>query len=205
MSETPTIFTIGHSTQTFDDFLALLRLHSVTAVADVRSAPYSRYAPQFNRESLGTALEVDQIKYVFLGKELGARSDDPDCYVDGRVQYSRLAETPEFHLGIDRLIKGAGKERISIMCTEKDPLECHRTLLVAQSVVERGVEIFHIHADGHVEPHSIAMQRLRGLFGLDQPDLFHTSEELLSEALDRQEARIAYAVDRPADNESFSP
>ena len=87
------IFTVGHSTHAAEAFVALLRTHGVTAVADVRSAPCSRFNPQFNRETLARALEAQRIRYVFLGRELGARPDDPACYEDGRVRYARLART----------------------------------------------------------------------------------------------------------------
>ncbi|USA02173.1 DUF488 domain-containing protein [Streptomyces lydicamycinicus] len=132
------------------------------------------------------------IKYAFLGKELGARTKDATCYVDGQVQYSRLARTPDFVSGINRLLKGAQNERIAIMCTEQEPLECHRCVLVARALEERGITIDHIHGDGHIESHAMAMQRLMASFGLDQDELFRTPAERLQEALSRQEDRIAY-------------
>src|SRR4051794_8116259 len=98
--------TIGHSTHSAARFVELLRQHHVTAVADVRSSPYSRHVPQFNRETLRSMLRENEIHYVFLGKELGARSTDPSCYVDGRVQYGRLATTSEFMEGIARILAG---------------------------------------------------------------------------------------------------
>src|SRR2546421_118491 len=88
-----TVLTIGHSTHPQEHFMELLRRHDVTALCDVRSKPYSRMNPQFNREELGQALSAHGIAYRFLGKELGARSDNPACYEGGKVQYARLAET----------------------------------------------------------------------------------------------------------------
>jgi uncharacterized protein (DUF488 family) len=187
-----TMLTIGHSTHSFSIFLSLLRQHRITAVADVRSMPVSRFTPQFNRDPVKHSLNDVGIKYVFLGKELGARTNDATCYVDGRVQYSRLAQTPEFVSGIERLLKGAQTERIAIMCTEQEPLDCHRTVLIARVVAEHGVVIDHVHGDGYIESHALAMQRLMAKFGLDEADLFHTSTERLEEALSRQEHRIAY-------------
>lgn len=187
-----TVFTIGHSTHNFADFLGLLRQHGITAVADVRSMPVSRFAPQFNRDMIERSLCDAGIRYVFLGKELGARTKDATCYVDGQVQYSRLAQTSKFTNGIERLLKGAQAERIAIMCTEQEPLDCHRTVLVARVLAERGVSISHIHGDGHVESHVLAMQRLMARFRLDEANLFHTPAERLEEALSRQEQRIAY-------------
>jgi len=91
-----TVLTIGHSTHSASSFLSLLRRHGITAVADVRSVPISRFTPQFNRDTVERSLHDAGIKYVFLGNELGARTKEATCYVDGRVQYSRLAQTPEF-------------------------------------------------------------------------------------------------------------
>ena len=126
-----TVLTIGHSTHAFDAFTALLHRHHVTAVADVRSAPYSRFNPQFNRKPLTEALKVQGMRYVYLGRELGGRSDDLDCYEDGRIRYDRVAATESFKSGLARVVQGAAKHRIALMCAEKEPLDCHRTLLVA--------------------------------------------------------------------------
>lgn len=186
------VLTIGHSTLSISSFMALLRGHGVTAVADVRSAPYSRFNPQFNRESLADALCSNGIKYVFLGHELGARSKDPSCYENGRVQYQALARTSIFQEGIDRVLRGAREYRIALMCAEKEPLECHRTLLVARALAERGVAVQHILADGRAESHEAAMQRLLDAVDLPHEDLFRSNEELVAEALVRQERRIAY-------------
>lgn len=187
-----TVLTIGHSTHDLPSLVKLLRQHDVTAVADVRSVPVSRFTPQFNRGSVERGLLQAGIKYVFLGKELGARTEDTTCYVDGRVQYGRLAQTPEFISGIQRLMKGAQTERIAVMCTEGEPLECHRTVLIARVLTEHGVTIEHIHGDGRIESHTSAMERLMVGFGLAEADLFRTPAERLEEALSRQEHRIAY-------------
>ncbi|MEU7748219.1 DUF488 domain-containing protein [Nonomuraea sp. NPDC049158] len=187
-----TLLTIGHSTHSFSIFLNLLRQHGITAVADVRSIPVSRFTPQFNRDIAKRGLYDAGIKYVFLGKELGARTNDATCYVDGRVQYRRLAQTSEFASGIKRLLQGARTERIAIMCTEQEPLDCHRTVLIARVLAEHGVAIDHIHGDGHAESHTSAMQRLLAKFGLDQDDILYTPSERLEQALNRQERQIAY-------------
>lgn len=186
------IFTIGHSTHSGEAFLALLQQHSVEAVADVRSSPFSRFNPQFNREALEQQLKSEGIQYVFLGRELGARSEDRSCYLSGRVQYARLAQTPLFQSGLDRVIQGAARYRIALMCAEKEPLECHRTLLVAKALAERGKEVLHIHADGHLETHEAALERLLKLTGVPDKDMFLSREQLLSEALERQEQQVAY-------------
>ncbi|MCX8005602.1 MAG: DUF488 domain-containing protein [Burkholderiaceae bacterium] len=186
------ILTIGHSTHTLERFIALLKQHGVTAVADVRSAPYSRFNPQFNKSELERRLKAEGIGYVFLGRELGGRSDDPGCYEKGRMQYARLARTEAFRQGIERLRRGAAKHRIACMCAEREPLECHRTLLVARALADEGVGVAHIHGDGHLETHAAAMDRLLDLTGLRRDDLFRSRADLIAEALARQEERVAY-------------
>jgi uncharacterized protein (DUF488 family) len=192
------IYTIGHSTHSIEAFLKLLRKHDVTAVADVRSSPFSRFNPQFNKDTLQNSLAADGVKYVFLGRELGARSDDPACYEDGRVQYSRLARTALFKAGLERVVEGASEYRIALMCAEKEPLECHRTLLVARALAAQGADIEHILADGNLESHESAMTRLLDIVGLPQQDLFSSREQLLEEAMARQEQRIAYVDEKLA-------
>jgi len=186
------IYTVGHSTHRQEHFEELLTHHGITAVVDVRSAPFSRFNPQFNRGVLDQYLKDHEIAYVFLGRELGARSDDPACYEDGRVQYGRLAQTELFRRGIDRVLLGAETHRIALMCAEKEPLECHRTLLVARVLVEQGVDVAHILGDGSLESYEATMNRLLELSGFPQEELFRTREMMLAEALSRQEEKIAY-------------
>jgi uncharacterized protein (DUF488 family) len=192
------VLTIGHSTHTIETFVGLLRKHGVTALVDVRSAPFSRFNPQFNKDALERDLKAQGIKYVFLGRELGARSDDPACYEDGRVQYARLARTAVFQGGLERLMDGASKYRLALMCAEKEPLECHRTLLVARALVERGVAVDHILADGSLESHDGALTRLLELVGLPEHDLFRGRQQLIDEGMARQEERIAFVDEKPA-------
>ena len=186
------VLTIGHSTHTIEAFVDLLRRHGVTAVVDVRSAPFSRFNPQFNKEVLQETLKSQGITYVFLGRELGARSDDPGCYENGRVRYARLAQASLFKAGLERVVEGARKYRIAMMCAEKEPLECHRTLLVARALAERDVKVEHILADGSLEQHESTMARLLEVVGLPQQDLFRSRMQLIEEAMARQEEQIAY-------------
>lgn len=192
IGEAPLIYTIGHSTHAISQFVELLTKHSVDVVADVRSSPYSRFQPQYNREELRNSLKSAGIQYVFLGAELGARSNDPNCYVEGRVQYDRLAQSSYYRQGIERLIDGASSHVIAVMCSEKDPLECHRTLLVAQTVVAKGLKIAHILADGTLETHELTLSRLLRQMGLPEEDVFGERSELVNVALKKQEHRIAY-------------
>jgi uncharacterized protein (DUF488 family) len=202
MSETiqDTVFTIGHSTHAQERFIALLRQHCITALCDVRSKPYSRMNPQFNRDELEKVLSEHSIAYRFLGKELGARSDDPQCYEDGKVQYGRLAETDLFRHGLRRVRRGMRDGfRIALMCAEKEPLDCHRTILVARHLAALGIPVAHIHADGQIESHDAALIRLARMVNLPEQDMFHSREELMADAYRRQEGRIAYEIDEAAD------
>ena len=187
------IYTVGHSNHPIEQFLSLLTRHGITALADVRSTPYSRFNPQFRREPLQQSLAAVGIQYVFLGEELGARSQDPSCYdADGRVSYARLARTVLFRQGVERLKTGMGDFRISIMCAEREPLECHRTILVSRELVHEGIEVRHILGDGSLEEHAHAMQRLVRSLKLTEADLFSRPEDVVERAYDVQGARIAY-------------
>ena len=179
--------------------MELLSRHRVTALADVRSAPYSRFNPRFNREPLAAALKARGIRYAYLGRELGGRSDDPDDYEDGHIRYDRLARKDRFKDGLDRVARGAAEHRIALVCAEKEPLDCHRTLLVGRALDERGVKVAHILADGQLEPHAMAMDRLIARFDLDpEGDLFRRQqprEGLIAEAIVRQTERAGHAAD----------
>ena len=192
----PRVFTIGHSNHALGRFLALLSRHSVTAVADVRSAPYSRFCPHFNRETLRSALRDTGIRYSYLGRELGGRSDDPSCYEDGQIQYDRVARTDTFREGIARVVGAATSYRIALMCAEKEPLDCHRTLLVARALVAEGNGVVHILGNGEIEAHESTMDRLLAQFDLSPSgDLFQPRDELLAHAIARQAQRVAFVSD----------
>lgn len=186
------LFTIGHSNHEIGAFIELLHRHGVSAISDVRSHPYSRFVQQYSREPLKAALANAGIHYVFLGKELGARSENPACYSQGKVQYECLAKQPRFAAGIRRVMEGMQRHRIALMCAEKDPLECHRSLLVARKLFEEGVEIGHIHADGLLESHSALETRLLAVCKLPEGDLFQQRDEFVSEAYAIQADRVAY-------------
>lgn len=186
------VFTIGHSTHALDSFVGLLRRHGVDELADVRSAPYSRFNPQFNRDSLANSLVSHGIEYVFLGRELGGRPDDPACYEDGRVRYDRVAATPVFQRGLEQIIHDSAGRSVTLLCAEKEPLECHRTLLVAQALEARGVIAQHILADGGLETHAAAMDRLLVMHGgLPQGELFGKHGDRIKRAIARQVERMA--------------
>jgi uncharacterized protein (DUF488 family) len=186
------VFTIGHSNHSIERFIELLQMHGVKAIADVRSSPYSRFNPAFNREVLKLALDNKEILYVFLGKELGARSKDPNCYENGRVQYKKLAQTALFKQGIDRVLNGAKNHRIALLCAEQEPLDCHRTLLISRELETQEISVCHIHSDGRLETQAEVLDRLIKLVGLAETDLFRSREDIIEEAYARQEQKIAY-------------
>lgn len=197
---TDAIYTIGHSTHSTEYLIRLLKHHVITALCDVRSKPYSRMNPQFNREELKGSLKDAQIMYVFLGKELGARSDDRSCYRNGQVQYDLLAKTALFKKGIERVMEGASQYRIALMCAEKEPLDCHRTILVARALAEKGFPILHILSDGSLEEHEHAIGRLIERLKVPGEDMFRQHEAVIADAYARQGNEIAYredASDRP--------
>jgi uncharacterized protein (DUF488 family) len=145
------IFTIGHSNHTIETFIELLHQHQVTALADVRSSPYSRRFPQFNQSALKTALKTANIAYVPLGDNLGARPRNRNCYIDGMARYDLIAATEAFKMGLNRLIQGSEKYQISLMCAEQDPIVCHRAILICPHLKNAGLEIHHIHKNGDLE------------------------------------------------------
>ncbi len=148
----PAVFTIGHSNHEGAQFLQLLVQHGIDVLADVRSHPYSRYSPQFNRESLQQALTEVNVRYLFLGDQLGGRPADESFYDEnGHVLYWRVAEAPFFREGIERVEFGRQQSRIALMCSEENPAVCHRCLLVTRVLAERGIDVQHIRGDGSVQ------------------------------------------------------
>ena len=143
-----TVFTVGHSNHTPDTFAALLRLHRINAIADVRSSPYSRFAPQFNKDVIAGLLSGNRIVYVFLGNYLGARPNDPFCYRNGAINFSRLCQMDYFQEGLDRVRKGAAQYNLALLCTEKDPIQCHRMILVCRHLRAKDTVIKHILENG---------------------------------------------------------
>jgi len=190
-ADSAALFTIGHSNHPLERFLELLRQHGISAIGDVRSSPHSRFCPHFNQASLNSALARAGIAYVFLGKELGARPDDPAYFVNGRVRYERLAARPEFQEGLDRVRRGMKEYRLALMCAEKDPLECHRMILVCRRLRSSELTIHHILTDGSLETNEVAERRLCDRLAL-RPDLFTSEADVIEQAYERQAERIAF-------------
>lgn len=199
------LFTIGHSTHEWAAFAALLREHGVTAIADVRSSPYSRFNPQFNRETLSQSLKREGFAYVFLGRELGARRSEPECYVDRQARYDRIAQSPLFKEGLERIRSGMRDHRIALLCAEKDPITCHRMVLVYKALREDPILLQHIMDDGTLESNSAAEERMLAATRVPDADLFRPREELIEEAYERQARRIAWVEPDDSQGELLAP
>ena len=190
-----TIYTVGHSNHPLEKFLSLLIGNGITTIADVRSRPFSRRHPQFNKDRLAAKLAERDIAYLFLGRELGARSEDPSHYENGKVQYSRLAATTSFQSGIEQVLQAAQEHRLALMCAEKEPLDCHRTLLVARALESTGASILHILSDGSMESQPQTMSRLIGTLRMARDDMFQDYGELVDAACKLREDKIAHVKD----------
>jgi uncharacterized protein (DUF488 family) len=182
------VHTIGHSNHPIAVFLALLRRHGIAVVADVRSRPSSRFCPQFNRASLAASLAAAGLGYEFLGGELGGRSADPAHLRDGRTDYGLVASGAPFRQGLDRVRQLAAGTAVALMCAEREPLDCHRTLLVGVRLRGPDLALVHILPDGSAEPHEATERRLLARHRLDGPDLFRDEGWRLAEAYRRQDA-----------------
>lgn len=205
------LFSIGHSNSSIEDFINLLKQHQITALADVRSSPYSRFLPHFNQDNLKLSLKKVGVHYVFLGKQLGARPDNLACYVGKKALYEKIAATGEFQQGLKRLITGLQTHRIAVMCAEKDPLTCHRAILVCRHAkqVNPQINVNHILQTGELESQHQLEERLLIKQGFQavtsQPnptvqlslfaspeETLPSREECLEQAYERQGHEIAY-------------
>jgi uncharacterized protein (DUF488 family) len=148
----PHVLTIGHSNHTVEHFLALLKAHAVQVVVDARSRPYSKYATQFDHETLKLALQDAGIKYLYLGRELGGRPNGREFYDgEGHVLYDRVAASSLFQKGLSRLERGIREYNIAMLCAEENPAACHRRLLVGRVLRDRGIQVEHIRGDGRIQ------------------------------------------------------
>ncbi len=179
--DAPRILTIGHSNHPIERFLALVQGAGVGAIADVRSFPTSRYAPQFNKETLARSLEEKGIAYLYCGKELGGRS------------HARPSTPEGFQNGLDRVVTESARHRIALMCAESDPLDCHR-LLLARALAERGIAVGHILVSGEIASQSAIEERLLAREGLAGDDLLPREERLSDVYRARRARRSASAA-----------
>ena len=184
------LFSIGHSNIPADRFVALLHDAGVDAVADVRSSPYSRFFPWFSRKPLEKRLAAEGIGYLAYGEALGGRPRGQSLYRDGVADYDAMARTTEFQDGLAGLRSDAGSRRVCLMCAEREPLDCHRCLLVGRALTERGFALGHILADGTIEPHAATQERLLARAG-GADDLFGARAEQLAAAYRTRARKLA--------------
>lgn len=159
------IYTIGHSSYTHEQYLKLLKYYNINCIVDVRSIPYSKYVPQFNKEEIKKFLKLNSIYYIFMGKELGARREDKRLYTEGYLDFEKTSKSMNFINGIDRVKDGIEKGyKIALMCKEKDPIDCHRNILVARQFSMQGFNVLNILENGLTETQEHIEERLLNLY-----------------------------------------
>ncbi|RMD61410.1 DUF488 domain-containing protein, partial [Candidatus Parcubacteria bacterium] len=163
------LYTIGYGAREIDAFIQVLQTHGIVYLIDVRSKPYSRYKPEFSKDALQRHLRENGIHYVFMGDTLGGQPPDPDCYVDGKVDYDKCRQKPFFQEGLNRLRRAWEKDLpVVIMCSEGKPENCHRSKLIARALVGEGVDVLHIDEQDNLVTQEEVMLRVTG----GQPSLF---------------------------------
>jgi uncharacterized protein (DUF488 family) len=187
------LYTIGYAAfSNIESFISALKMNSIEVIADVRSIPKSGYRPEFAKNFLEKYLKDNNIKYVFLGDNCGARIDDPACYINGQASYDKIKETSIFKRGLERILNGLNKYTISLLCAEKDPIFCHRDILICRNLKPYGTNIQHIISEKIVELNLKTENRLLKQFNLDADDFFMSYEDRLNLAYDQQGNKIAY-------------
>lgn len=186
------IFTIGYGARSVDEMAAVLKTQRIDFLIDVRTAPYSRYKPEFSKESLEAALKLHGIRYLYMGDSLGGRPDDPACYVDGKIDYARVHDKPFYQTGIARIEAAfAQQRRVVLMCSEGKPEECHRSKLIGATLTNLGIPVAHIDENDQLCTQAQVQERLDG----QQLTLF--DEPLRSSR--KRHARAKAKSDAPAD------
>lgn len=147
------LYSIGHGRRSKEEFLALLKKYAIDFLIDVRSVPYSRFNPQYNQKALKSYLEENNIRYVFMGDELGGRPKDPLCYGnDGHIHYNSVMQMDFFKEGILRLKAAYDKNvRAAIMCSESKPEMCHRSRLIGNALLAGNIPLLHIDEKGELK------------------------------------------------------
>lgn len=199
------LFTIGHSQYTPEYFMKLLEKHGVNYILDVRSTPYSRYAEQFNRESIHAFLEKNGVRYSYMGKYFGARPTELSLYSPaGYLDFEKVAQSERFNIGVENVILGLERgNKIALMCTEKDPIDCHRAIMVARAFDIKGIEVNHILPDGNIQTQKELDNRLLDMYFFDREQLsiFNydnvvSDAEYVIQAYRKRNEEIGYRISR---------
>jgi len=203
LNEKQTCYTIGHSNQSRGEFYNLLKQHDIDTVVDVRSVPYSQYVPEYNREKIEEFLQTKDINYVFKGKELGARHEDSDLLTDkGKVDFSKVRRKEPYQAGLKELIdKINDGSKVTLMCSEKNPFNCHRFVLVSYSLKKKGIEVKHILDTGELTSNDELENKLLKCYNLDpkQTTLFgdtKNKEESIEEGYRKRNLDISVIIDK---------
>lgn len=194
------LLSIGHSQHQVNYFINLLKSHGVNYILDVRSTPYSQFAAIYNRENIRPTLQSNGIEYAFMGDYFGARPTDPSLYsAKGYLDFEKVVNSSKFKKGFDNVIKGIKQGyRIAFMCTEKDPIECHRAILVTNTFYKEGYSIEHIMPDNTIQTQQDINERLLDMYypNRNQFSLFASenlsTEQYLLEAYKKQNEKIGY-------------
>ena len=188
------IHTVGHSNLSAESLVEMLKRRGITQVIDVRSTPYSRYVPHFNRDNIRATLERNSTSYTHMGDALGGRPQDDRLYDrDGRANYELMAQEKTFQDAIGQVEQMAEDGHTLLMCTEADPLRCHRTLLVSQELTSRGANIIHLMRDDQQENHEETMEKLLVVWKLPRNgNAEMTRRQIIEEAVRNQAAEVAY-------------
>ena len=159
--EPPPLFTVGYGARTLDELLAVLKANRIEYLIDVRTAPFSKFKPEFSKDLLQHHVERAGLRYVFMGDTLGGQPRDPACHTDGKVDYDKVRAQPFFRTGIERLKQAyEQRRRVALMCSEGRPEDCHRSKLIGEALAAAGIPVRHIDEDGHVLTQRQVIDRL---------------------------------------------
>jgi len=188
------LYSVGHSNMSEEEFLELLKTHGIDCIVDVRSVPASKYTPQFNLEPLKWFLKSNGIQYLHFGDEFGARRSD-SFDAEGQVDFEKAIETQNFKKGVNRLTKGLEKGfRISLMCSEANPLECHRFSLVSRYFHDNGLDVWHIMKDAETVSHKDLEEEMIKSYLHSKRHLLPEIDQLLGTYTKEDQRRDAYRL-----------
>lgn len=196
------LYTIGHSQHKTEYFIEMLNEYNINYILDVRSTPYSQFASEYNRENIKATLSGAGIQYAFMGNYFGARQEDRSLYTsEGYLDFDKVRKSARFQLGLHSVVKGIKSgNKIALMCTEKEPIECHRAIMVARTFFEIGIDVQHILQNKELQSHAELNRQLLDIYYPDryQISLFseknRSEEENLIEAYKLQNRKIGYHI-----------